>query len=253
MKIAEYSLSNLVDPVVPRRPLRPRTARRVELGHSSGRFGSWSYLVPLDRCSLSPAALVLRRFRPALFGLGWLAALVRGPRRDLLDLDQPAREPPRQLVRPHDRQPRARRAGCSCRCCSTTTALRTARAGRSSRGASRRRRTPSRRAPRRGSVSSPGRERMNEPTSTATSSPSTRQNPDPRTTTETSSWPLSRSSCSCPGVSGGSSKKLIPNASTPRTRRTKRTFPPGPALSSSATLITEYPIVGGHCTRILLR
>src|SRR4051812_41800215 len=41
---------------------------------------------------------------------------------------------------------------------------------------------------------------------------------------------------------GGSSNQLIPNASTPSSRRTKRTAPPGPAGSSSSILTTEYPI-----------
>ena len=49
-------------------------------------------------------------------------------------------------------------------------------------------------------------------TLTGTSSSSTRQWPEPATTTLTSSWPKSASSCSTPWAPGGSSNQLIPKA-----------------------------------------
>src|SRR5690242_2037328 len=88
----------------------------------------------------------------------------------------------------------------------------------------------------------PASKRMNEPSRTRTSSPSTRQWPLPRITTETSSWSLAVSSCSLPSRFGGRSKRLIPKASTPSSRRTKRTAPPGPLGSMSSMCTREYAI-----------
>jgi hypothetical protein len=71
VRIAEYSLSNLADPSYlgdHSDRLRPAA---VELWTQLWSVGSWSYLVRLILFALA-AALVLRRFRPALFGLGWL-------------------------------------------------------------------------------------------------------------------------------------------------------------------------------------
>src|SRR6185503_13205685 len=65
---------------------------------------------------------------------------------------------------------------------------------------------------------------------------------EPATTTLTSSWPESVSSCSTPGAPGGSSNQLIPKASSPSSRRTNRTAPPGPAPSMSSMFLNEYPI-----------
>jgi dihydrodipicolinate synthase/N-acetylneuraminate lyase len=48
--------------------------------------------------------------------------------------------------------------------------------------------------------------------------------------------------CSRPSVPGGRSNQLIPNASTPSIRLTKRPPPPGPAGSTSETFTTEWPI-----------
>ena len=71
VRIAEYSLSNLADPATSRDHsdrVRPAAA---ELWTQLWSVGSWSYLVRLILFALA-AALVLRRFRPALFGVGWL-------------------------------------------------------------------------------------------------------------------------------------------------------------------------------------
>src|SRR5215211_8344148 len=54
--------------------------------------------------------------------------------------------------------------------------------------------------------------------------------------TFTSSCCDSASSCSLPSTFGGISNQLIPNAETPRRRRTNRTAPPGPSGSTSSTL-----------------
>ena len=60
--------------------------------------------------SASRARSLLRRWRLALFGAAGSLLSFAGPARDLLDLDQPDREPPLQLVRPHDRHARDRAA-----------------------------------------------------------------------------------------------------------------------------------------------
>jgi hypothetical protein len=71
VKIAEYSLANLFDP----RYLADHDDRvgasAHELWYQLWTVGSWSYLVRVTLAALA-AAFVLRRFRPALFGLGWL-------------------------------------------------------------------------------------------------------------------------------------------------------------------------------------
>ena len=71
VRIAEYSLSNLADPTyLADHSDRVRPAAG-ELWTQLWFVGSWSYLVRLILFALV-AALVLRRFRPALFGIGWL-------------------------------------------------------------------------------------------------------------------------------------------------------------------------------------
>ena len=71
MKIAEYSLSNLFSPSY----LSDHSDRvrpvASELWTQIWSVGSWSYLVRLILFAFV-AALVLRRFRLALFGIGWL-------------------------------------------------------------------------------------------------------------------------------------------------------------------------------------
>ena len=71
VKIAEYSISNIVDP-----SYLAHHADRVgpsvrELLRQIWKMGSWSYLVLLALVALAGAAL-LRRYRLALFGVGWL-------------------------------------------------------------------------------------------------------------------------------------------------------------------------------------
>ena len=71
VKIAEYSISNIVDPTY-----LAHHADRVgpsvrELLRQIWKMGSWSYLVLLALVALAGAAL-LRRYRLALFGVGWL-------------------------------------------------------------------------------------------------------------------------------------------------------------------------------------
>jgi hypothetical protein len=71
VKIAEYSLGHLFDP-----GYLSDHADRVgpsahELWYQLWTVSSWSYTVRLSLAALA-AALLLRRFRPALFGIGWL-------------------------------------------------------------------------------------------------------------------------------------------------------------------------------------
>jgi hypothetical protein len=82
-----------------------------------------------------------------------------------------------------------------------------------------------------------GSTRMKLPSRTGTSVSPIRQCPDPVTTTYTSSCPDADSSCSMPARSN----QLMPKASTPTSRRTNRTTPPGPAPSMSSTLTIAYP------------
>ena len=77
VKIAEYSISNLVDPTY----LYDRRARVLpsshELWHQLWRFEAWSMIVPFILLGFV-GAVVLRRFRVAIFGAAWLLLSVAG-------------------------------------------------------------------------------------------------------------------------------------------------------------------------------
>jgi hypothetical protein len=77
VKIAEYSVSNLLDPsyLDEHRDRVGPSAR--ELWHQLWRLGSFSYVVPLVLVSFA-GALVLRRFRVAAFGAAWLVLSFAG-------------------------------------------------------------------------------------------------------------------------------------------------------------------------------
>jgi hypothetical protein len=77
VKIAEYSVSNLLDPsyLYDQRGRVGPSAH--ELWHQIWRLGSFSYVVPLVLVGFA-GALVLRRFRVAAFGAAWLVLSFAG-------------------------------------------------------------------------------------------------------------------------------------------------------------------------------
>jgi hypothetical protein len=77
VKISEYSVTDLLDPayLYDRRERVWPSAR--ELLAQMGAFGAWSYMLPLIVVGFA-GALVLRRFRPAIFGAVWVVLSFAG-------------------------------------------------------------------------------------------------------------------------------------------------------------------------------
>ena len=230
VKIAEYSLSNLFNP----RYLSDHADRvgpaAHELWTQIWAVGSWSYLVPLTLLALA-AALVLRRFRPRCSASAGCCS--RSP--DCVAIYWISTNTVESnLSNSSDRTidslvlgGRPARAGAALR---RAQRLRKGREARSCRGGRRpNERHPlgaGDRAPRRLGVEADERADAHRHL-LAVDAPDARAADDDRDLL----LPVPLSSCSRPSAPGGSSNQLMPNASTPSSRRTKRTAPPGPAGS----------------------